>query len=148
MSLPQPILYDPNRHCHLLVQIASIHAACIINDNQLASFLPNSDGSLDHEKMLAYWQSRSEDVKRGLRFFVLQFTDLEETEVAGYGCLYMPPSETGPFRGEVEKLMVSPHHRFKGVARQVMEKLEREAVRRGRWLIVCDLANFNHLDQI
>lgn len=99
-------------------------------------------------KLLAYWQSRSEDVKRGLRFIVLQLTDLEGAEVAGYVCLYMPPSETGPFRGEVEKLMVSPDHRFKGVARRVMGKLESEAVERGRWLMVSDLADVSYSNQV
>lgn len=148
MALPPPLLYDPGRHHHLLAQLASIHAACIINDNQLASFLPNFDRSMDHMKLLAYWQSRSEDVKRGLRFIVLQLTDTEEAEVAGYVCLYMPPSETGPFRGEVEKLMVSPDHRFKGVARRVMGKLESEAVERGRWLMVSDLADVSYSSQV
>jgi GNAT superfamily N-acetyltransferase len=50
--------------------------------------------------------------------------------------LYMPVTETGPFRSEVEKLMVSPNHRFKGIARRLMAKLEDEAKARDRWLVV------------
>ena len=44
-------------------------------------------------------------------------------EVAGYVCLRMPNAETGPFRGEVVKLMVSIRFRKIGVARRVMAKL-------------------------
>jgi len=48
----------------------------------------------------------------------------------------MPFSETGPFRGVVEKLLVSPTWREKGVARRLMGKLEDVAWQEGRWLIV------------
>lgn len=48
----------------------------------------------------------------------------------------MPASETGPFRSFVEKLMVSPEHRRKGYARNLMEGLEELAGERGRGLVV------------
>lgn len=51
----------------------------------------------------------------------------------------MPVTETGPFRGEVEKLMVSPRHRLKGVARRLMDKLEAVARERHRELLVSNL---------
>jgi ribosomal protein S18 acetylase RimI-like enzyme len=51
----------------------------------------------------------------------------------------MPVTETGPFRGEVNKLMVSPRHRRRGIARRVMGLLEEVARERGRHLLVsCD----------
>lgn len=62
--------------------------------------------------------------------------DEKEGELMGYVCLMMPITETGPFRGEVNKLMVSPNHRRKGVARRVMEKLEDVGRERGRTLLV------------
>ena len=73
---------------------------------------------------------------------ILQFAEGDEeteaeAEVAGYVCLMMPATETGPFRGEVNKLMVSPDHRRKGVARRVMGLLEEVARERGRELLVC-----------
>jgi ribosomal protein S18 acetylase RimI-like enzyme len=37
-------------------------------------------------------------------------------ELAGYVMLGMPVTETGPFRGKVEKLLVAPEHRRKGIA--------------------------------
>jgi GNAT superfamily N-acetyltransferase len=60
----------------------------------------------------------------------------KEGELMGYVCLMMPITETGPFRGEVNKLMVSPNHRRKGVARRVMEKMEDVGRQRGRTLLV------------
>lgn len=57
-------------------------------------------------------------------------------EVAGYVMLDMPENETGPFRGGVEKLLVSPRWRERGVARRVMGFLEVVARREGRGLLV------------
>ena len=86
--------------------------------------------------MLDYWLSISEDIERSRTLMVLQFAREDEAEVAGYVCLMMPATETGPFRGEVNKLMVSPKHRRKGVARRVMQGLERVARERGRDMLV------------
>jgi len=57
-------------------------------------------------------------------------------ELAGYVMLAMPESETGPFRGGVEKLFVSPRWREKGVARRVMGMLEEVAKKEGRGLLM------------
>jgi GNAT superfamily N-acetyltransferase len=49
----------------------------------------------------------------------------------------MPVSETGTFRDIVEKLLVSPEHRRKGIAKVLMLKLEEIARVEGRTLLVC-----------
>lgn len=59
-------------------------------------------------------------------------------EIAGLVSLATPYSETGPFRGLIEKLFTSPLHRRKGVARQVMAKLEQVAWQLGRWNLLLD----------
>jgi len=59
-----------------------------------------------------------------------------EEELAGYVMLGMPVTETGPFRGSVEKLMVSPKYRQKGIAGRLMAKLEEVARAEGRTLLV------------
>ena len=132
MSLPPPRLYNPYTDKQLLPEIAQIHSECITYDHQLATFLP----PLSHTRMLDYWLSLSEDIEKSRTALILQFAAEDEAEVAGYVCLMMPATETGPFRGEVNKLMVSPKHRRKGVARRVMEKLENVARERGRDLLV------------
>lgn len=62
----------------------------------------------------------------------------EDFEVAGVVSLSKPLSETGPFRGIVEKLFTSPMHRRKGVARMVMRELERLARQDRRWSLMLD----------
>lgn len=61
-----------------------------------------------------------------------------ELEVSGLVVLATPFSQTGPFRGLVEKLFTSPFHRKKGIARAVMKKLEDVAWEMGRWNLLLD----------
>lgn len=63
---------------------------------------------------------------------------IKDYEVAGFVSLWKPESETGPFRADVEKLLVSPYHRRRGVARNVMRLLEATARKDGRWSLLLD----------
>lgn len=62
----------------------------------------------------------------------------ENYEVAGFVSLWKPESETGPFRADVEKLLVSPYHRRRGIARSLMRLLEATARKDGRWSLLLD----------
>ncbi|KAK3068599.1 hypothetical protein LTR53_013704 [Teratosphaeriaceae sp. CCFEE 6253] len=136
MALPTPILYIPSKHEPTLDQVAKIHADCVLQDGTLATFLPDEQGQMSHGKILNYWRRYHEEVEVGSRFIILQFLDDSEEQLMGYASLDMPPSETGPFRGSVQKLMVSPKYRYRGVARRVMGKLEEVAREQGRWMLV------------
>lgn len=131
-SLQPPILFSPLHHTHLLPFLVAIHIACITTDSTIATFLP----PLTHKQpaMTAYWQTRIDEIASGLRHIIIQLS--ETGELAGFVSLYMPPGETGPFRGSVEKLLVSPEWRMRGVARAVMGKLEVVARGCGRTLLV------------
>ena len=50
--------------------------------------------------------------------------------------LSMPSSETGPFRGVVEKLLIHKNFRNRGGARALINALEAEAVKQGRTTLV------------
>lgn len=63
-------------------------------------------------------------------------------ELIGVVMLWMPYSETGSFRGYVEKLLIHKHHRGKGGARALMSALEAEALNRGRTLLVSRIDGF------
>ena len=79
------------------------------------------------------------EVSEGTREIVIQMAPNATTgkeEVAGYVMLGMPFAQTAPFRGTVEKLLVTPEHRKKGIARAVMLKLEEVARAHGRNLLV------------
>ncbi|KAK4545128.1 hypothetical protein LTR36_003679 [Oleoguttula mirabilis] len=138
MSLPPPTLYDPAKHKSLLPQIAQIQADCILQDNTLATFHPDKYGRMDMQRVLHYWLANSKQVEQGTRAIILQFADDNKEELAGYVSVYMKVSETRPFLGVVEKMMVSPLHRRRGVARQVLGMLEEVAREKGRWLLELD----------
>lgn len=57
-------------------------------------------------------------------------------KVVGVVMLSMPFAETGPFRASVEKLLVDPEARGRGIAKVLMSELERVARERGRTLLV------------
>ena len=59
-----------------------------------------------------------------------------KVELVGYVMLQLPDLETGPFRAEVEKLLLSPQWRRMRIASALMQRLEEEALRMGRSLLV------------
>jgi GNAT superfamily N-acetyltransferase len=139
--LPDPILFDPELHQDLIPIIAQIHADCVTHDGTLATFLPDATtGQMNMNALEAFWRKMAAEVTSGQREIVMQFAhktiEEDSLELAGYASLYMPFSETGPFRSIVEKLMVSPKQRRKGIARVVMKRIETLAEERNRGLIV------------
>ena len=141
----------------LLESLFHLHATCILNDHTMATFIP----PLSSERMRARWRTFLDEIKSGKRIIVI-FTcptanrsappytivhpfDSEESpflspdqDLAGTVSLSMPPSETGPFRGIVQNLFVSPYHRRKGLARQMLAELERQALSYDRWNLMLD----------
>jgi GNAT superfamily N-acetyltransferase len=86
--------------------------------------------------MLKWWEARVDEVRTGTRSIMFASPDREESMVAGVVMLSKPPSETGPFRGIVEKLLVNPSLRRRGVATTLMLKLEEAAAAEGQPLLV------------
>ncbi|KAM0704107.1 hypothetical protein Q7P35_008339 [Cladosporium inversicolor] len=132
MALPSPRLYNPSTDHPLLDPIARLHAACILRDNLLATFLP----PLSHDKILDSWKAWSEQVVAGNRVIVLQLS--EAGELAGVVSLGFPDTETGKHRSEVGRLLVSHEFRKRGIARRMMEVLEGAARERRRWMMLLD----------
>ncbi|TDZ22680.1 Acetyltransferase [Colletotrichum sidae] len=135
-----PYIFSPSDHSHLVPYLAALHASCISHDRILAEFLP----PLSHEKLLGWWKERIAEVTAGTRLMLILLDESEPcarakgTELMGVAMLFMPYSETGPFRGYVEKLLVSPKFRRRGGARMLMSALEGESIRRGRTLLMLD----------
>ncbi|KPM36434.1 hypothetical protein AK830_g10135 [Neonectria ditissima] len=133
-------LFSPAQHGHLIPYLAAIHASCITHDRTIATFLP----PLSHEKLLAWWKERIAEVNDGKRLIFILLNESEPgsrakgAEVMGVVMLSMPYSETGPFRGFVEKLLVLKSFRGRGGARTLLAVLEAEAVKRGRFMLLLD----------
>jgi GNAT superfamily N-acetyltransferase len=133
-------LFSPGQHGHLIPYLAAIHASCITHDRTIAEFLP----PLSHEKLLAWWKERIAEVADGKRLIFILLNETEPgvrpkgSDVVGVVMLSMPSSETGPFRGVVEKLLVHKAFRGRGGARTLMSALETEATKRGRTILLLD----------
>lgn len=143
--------------------MADVHIDCIMNSHTMATFLP----PLSRERIIEYHASKAKEIRSGVYSIIAEWVPVDSSnppsddvviwkdrELAGFVMLHRTPSETGPFRAYVEKLLVSSRFRKRGVARRVMAKLEDEARRTDSWALVsvCDgsgmelLADFCFLD--
>lgn len=89
--------------------------------------------------MQSWWEARAQEVTNGTRHIIMQMAlnpTTGEEEVAGYVTLSMPVSQTIVFVATVEKLLVTPEHRNKGIAKRMMAKLAEVARKDGRLLFV------------
>lgn len=141
MALPAVIIFDPVKHGYLIPSIAFIHEDCIETDNTLATFHPpfqHSNPETPDIRVLEYWKENVARVAEGTKIIFMQMVVSEngQDELAGYVALGSQAVETGPFRGSVEKLLVSPRYRRMGIAKRLMSKLEEVALMRGTTLLV------------
>ncbi|KAJ7787732.1 acetyltransferase [Mycena olivaceomarginata] len=124
-----PILFDHTNAAHvaLLPSFADIHIACIETDHTIATFTP----PLKRDVILEWWKERAADSARGTRVIIMTLADDGaggQQQLAG----------TGPFRGSVEKLLVSPNFRRRGLAKTLMATLEEQAKIHGQTLLTLD----------
>lgn len=104
----------------------------------MATFLP----PLSHEKLLTWWKERIAEVNDGKRLIWILVKEIDASgrpkgpDVMGVVMLSTPYSETGAFRGYVEKLFVHKNFRGRGGARALMEALENGAANMGRSILV------------
>jgi GNAT superfamily N-acetyltransferase len=131
-------VFSSAEHAQLVPYLAALHASCITHDRMIGTFLP----PLHHEKLLSWWKERIAEVNAGTRVIVLLLSESQPgarakgTELMGVAMLDMPESETGPFRGYVEKVLVSNKFRGHGGARALVSTIEAEALKRGKTLLV------------
>jgi GNAT superfamily N-acetyltransferase len=134
--MDEAMLYDPNLHSHLIPSLVSVHAACITQPPYtVATFLP----PLDESTMKAWWEDRAKEVTYGSRHIIMQTTTNATTgkeEVVGVVMLDKTQTQTVPHTAWIEKLLVIPEWRRKGVTKKMMTKLEEVARKEGRWLLV------------
>ncbi|KAL5614340.1 hypothetical protein BROUX41_004446 [Berkeleyomyces rouxiae] len=149
---PAVRLFNPTTDAHLVPYLAAVHANCITSDHTIATFLP----PLSHDKLLTWWKDSISAVTRGNCAMLLLLDQpapvdapgavpshldssalqVKGSELMGVVMMTMDTTETSPFRAQVEKLLVSPRFRRRGGATALMEALEKEAVKRGRKLLI------------
>ncbi|KAH8911490.1 acetyltransferase [Coniochaeta sp. PMI_546] len=134
-------VFSSAEHAQLVPYLAALHASCITHDRMIGTFLP----PLHHEKLLSWWKERIAEVNAGTRVIVVLLTESQPgarakgTDLMGVAMLSMPESETGPFRGYVEKVLVSNKYRGHGGARALLNTIEAEALKQGRTLLTLDV---------
>lgn len=111
VCLLDPASPDLERTLQAMVEI---HIACSESDGTIATFLP----PWDRPKMVTWYKKLSDEITEERRAIILQYLEDSEgqTKLAGFVMLAMPLTETGPFRGSVEKLLVSPNFRKRYVS--------------------------------
>jgi len=90
---------------------------------------------LDPEIGAAYWHGVQKDTSAGTRLTLIAF---EGGQVSGCVQLALAGKDNALHRAEVEKLMVHPSTRGKGLGRKLMLALEDAANHAGRTLIMLD----------
>ncbi|KFY06566.1 hypothetical protein V492_07959 [Pseudogymnoascus sp. VKM F-4246] len=120
----------------LATGFTALHRRCIMEDDMIASFLP----PLDDNRIRGFWlrliqQCRSGTPESGERVIVYL---TEDGVISGVASLSLPWSETENHRALVEKLMVDGRLRQRGIARRLMDELDRIAVEKGKWIMLLD----------
>ncbi|OBT84386.1 hypothetical protein VE02_06733 [Pseudogymnoascus sp. 03VT05] len=120
----------------LVTGFTALHQRCIIEDATIATFLP----PLDDNKMRDFWlgliqQCLSGTPESGEKVIVYI---AEEGAISGVASLLLPWSQTGNHRAWIEKLMVDGRLRQRGIARRLMDELERIAIEKAKWILLLD----------
>ncbi len=110
--------------------LAEILAACV-DTGASVSFLP----PLSEDTARAFWRRAAAAVATGRRVLVAAWLDGALAGVVMLDC-DMPPNQ--PHRAEVQKLLVHPDARRRGVARALMLAAEMAAREAGRTLLTLD----------
>jgi ribosomal protein S18 acetylase RimI-like enzyme len=111
-------------------RLADILIACV-EAGASVSFLP----PLSRDKAKAFWHRVASDVGTGRRKLLAAWRN---GRMVGTGMLDLATPENQPHRAEIQKILVDPSGRRGGVARQIMQALERSAMAAGRTLLTLD----------
>lgn len=134
----QATIFDPKEHSHLTPYLAGLHAQCITRDLMTGSFLP----PLANDKLLNYWKDRMAEAKEGTRVIVLLLIGVapaarvQGDNLVGVAMLATPHSPSGPFRAQVEHLLVATKYRKRGGSVTLMNEIHGQAILKGRTLLV------------
>jgi GNAT superfamily N-acetyltransferase len=110
--------------------LANILCACV-DAGASVSYLP----PLAAEVARTFWKRMAADVAAGTRILLAAWDD---AMLAGTVMLEFASAPNQPHRAEVQKLLVDPSARRRGLARALMRRAEQEAQRAGRTLLTLD----------
>ena len=133
--------FDITQHAHFIPSFAQLHYDVIEYDQVSMTFLP----PLDLAKVERYWQEDAAETHLGKKrktIFMEIMNDAEGKQtLVGLVVLAKLLTETGPFRAEMEKLLVSPKHRQQGIGKRLVQRLEAFAKSEGRTRLVIETSD-------
>jgi GNAT superfamily N-acetyltransferase len=110
--------------------LAEVLVACV-NDGASVSYLPPLTAGVAR----GFWRRKASEVATGGRILLAAWTN---GMLAGCVTLDLATPPNQPHRADVQKLLVHPAGRRRGLARALMRRLEQEAARSGRTLLTLD----------
>lgn len=115
----------------VLPDLIALLRGCVEDGASIGFVLPLEDGELDN-----YWRGIISDVRAGIR--LLWVTRDTHGRVVGSVQLAPEKRRNGAHRADVQKLLVHPDARRKGLGVALMAALEAHACAMGRTLLVLD----------
>jgi ribosomal protein S18 acetylase RimI-like enzyme len=110
--------------------LAAVLADCVAGGASVSYMAPFAQDQARRE-----FERWADEVDRGLRVIMAAY---DGTEIVGTVQLVHSTPPNQPHRGDIAKLLVHRSARRRGVAWQLMEEVEREAVAEGKTLLVLD----------
>jgi GNAT superfamily N-acetyltransferase len=110
--------------------LADLLVACVEGGASI-SFLP----PLSRDKARAFWHRIAADVGAGKRVLIAAWRD---GALVGTGMLEFATAENQPHRAEVQKILVHPAARRRGLGQAILQALEQAAITAGRTLLTLD----------
>ncbi|MEO8540776.1 MAG: GNAT family N-acetyltransferase [bacterium] len=113
--------------------LANVLSDCVEGGASVSFMLP-----FPREKAETFWETVTGSVSRGETILLAARDD---AGICGTVQLQMGLPENQPHRGEIAKLLVHRRARRRGIAEALMARIESEAARVGRSLLVLDTAS-------
>jgi acetyltransferase len=119
-----------------LAALTELLEACVEGGASIGFLWPMDEGEAE-----AFWRSTVASLLDGTRVLLVARDDAGA--IVGTGQLDLATRANGRHRAEVMKMMVHPSTRQKGVGRAIMQRLEEEALARGRTTLILDTVDGN-----
>lgn len=115
--------------------LGALLCACVAGGASIGFLATLSPGDVD-----AYWRKVAGDLTGGQRVLLVA-REPAGGRIVGSAQLALESRANGRHRAEVQKVLVLPSHRRKGIAARLMAELEREAWGRGVRLLFLDTSD-------
>ncbi len=116
-------------------ELAELLMACVEGGASIGFLAP-----MKREEADDYWTKIGNELVAGNRV-LLVVRENETRRIVGAAQMACETKPNGRHRAEVQKVMVLPSHRRRGIAARLMGEIERIAAERGVWLLFLDTSD-------